>query len=339
MASEVKQAPATQTALAQRDLRARAANIVNTVNSQLDHLEESKQWEQVSVAGGRLPGVLGLLFRVIDSVDQAETQARVVAAQAKYPHLDTTALAKRLIRDKALQTGAVGATTSAAGTIPGLGTVASVTLGVTADVIATFRLQVELVLELAHLMGYEMSRTERRTAILAITGLGAGLDTAAKAVGTKVAAYLGEEYAEKAILKAIPIVGLLASAGINVLMTRVVGDRALAYFRGQQLGEFTQDITSVSDTDEAVAEGWWQASQTRAHDLARQIGPVLTTARIWTAERARLLLPRRGEAMLAIETEPGVGASEAAQRQGVLDKVAGGLASSVRWLNHKLRRR
>ncbi|MCW5853983.1 MAG: hypothetical protein KIT87_28205 [Anaerolineae bacterium] len=333
MGSELKQV-ATSQAAPRRDLRARAAYIVNDVNNQLDQLETSGRWEHVSVVGGRLPGVLGLLFRVIDSVDPAVTQGRVTAAQAKYPHLDKSALAKRLIRDKALQTGAVGATTSAAGTIPGLGTLASVTLGVTADVIATFRLQVELVMELAQLMGYEMSRTERRTAILAITGLGAGLDTAAKAVGTKVATYLGEEYAEKAILKAIPIVGLLASAGVNVLMTRVVGNRALAYFRGKQLGEFTQDITGVSDTEAAVAAGWWQASQTRARDLARQIGPVLSTARLWTAERARLLLPRRGEPMLVLETEPGP-----AQHQGVLGKVTDGLASSVRWVNNKIRRR
>ena len=332
MASEVKGVVAGQPA--QRDLRARAGDIVNGVNSQLDQLEESGRLKQVSGAGRRLPGVLGLLFRVIDSVDPAVSQARVAEAQAKYPGLDKTALAKRLIRDKALQTGAVGATTSAAGTIPGLGTLTSVTLGVTADVVATFRLQVELVMELAHLMGYEMSRAERRTAILAITGLGAGLDTAVKAVGTKVMTHVGEEYAEKAILKAIPIVGLLASAGVNVLATRVVGDRALAYFRGKQLGEFTQDVTGASDTDEAVAEGWWQASQTRARDLARQIGPVLLAARAWTAERAAQLRPHRGEAMLAVEPEPG-----AEEHRGVLGKVTDGLASSVRWVNNKFRRR
>ena len=332
MGSEVKQVPASQTA--QRDLRARAADIVNNVNSQLDQLEESGRLKQVSGAGRRLPGVIGLLFRVIDSVDPAVTQARVQAVQAKYPTLDKAALAKRLIRDKALQTGAVGATTSAAGTIPGLGTLTSVTLGVTADVVATFRLQVELVMELAHLMGYEMSRAERRTAILAITGLGAGLDTAVKAVGTKVMTHVGEEYAEKAILKAIPIVGLLASAGVNVLATRVVGDRALAYFRGKQLGEFTQDVTGVSDADAAVAEGWWQAGQTRARELLGQMGPVLASARAWTAEWAAGLRPRRGEAMLTVEAEP-----DAEQHRGVLGKVTDGLAASVRWVNNRIRRR
>ncbi|MCW5850490.1 MAG: hypothetical protein KIT87_10465 [Anaerolineae bacterium] len=234
MGSELKQVATVRRRPAR--LQAQRAASVNDVNNQLDQLETSGRWEHVSVVGGRLPGVLGLLFRVIDSVDPAVTQGRVTAAQAKYPHLDKSALAKRLIRDKALQTGAVGATTSAAGTIPGLGTLASVTLGVTADVIATFRLQVELVMELAQLMGYEMSRTERRTAILAITGLGAGLDTAAKAVGTKVATYLGEEYAEKAILKAIPIVGLFGLGGRQRPNDARGGPPRPGLFHGQAVG-------------------------------------------------------------------------------------------------------
>lgn len=287
------------------DLRTKAAQIVKNVNTQLDALEDAVPMDRLSVAGARLPGVLGLMFRVIDSVDSTAAVVRVEAAKKKYSQLDQAALARRLIRDKALQTGAVGATTSAAGTIPGLGTLASATLGVTADVVATFRLQVELVMELAHLMGYEMSRTERRTAILAITGLGAGLDTAVKAVGTRVIARLGGEYAERAILKALPVIGILASAGVNVLATQVVGDRALAYFSGQQLGEFTRDLTEVSPEEENLVERLWRGGQRQARTLAGQITPTVRAARLWTAERAGLLLPRRQPTdNIVITTEP-----------------------------------
>jgi uncharacterized protein (DUF697 family) len=311
----------------QPDVRDRASMVIDSVNHQLDAIEKSVPVEQITMMGAKLPGVFGLLFKVIDSADPELAAQRVAQVRRLHPDLDRAALAKKIIRDKAFKTGAIGAATTAVGTAPGAGTIAAVTLGVTADVVATFKLQVELVMELAELNGYKMTRAERRTAVLTITGLGAGLDTAMKAIGSKAMVRIGREYGERALFKALPFVGILLSAGANVLATEVVGNRAQAYFSGEDVIPFTEQIVHVTEVQAANAQRWWQGSERTAKDWASQIGPTMETARVWTWERASDVLPAAGAAVALT----GEGVKDAVGKAGQAVGSAGeGVKATVR---------
>lgn len=260
------------------DLRHKAADIIDSVNAQLDELEASGQMGKITAAGQKAPGPVGMLFKVIDSVDPNVVKGTVDKARRTSPQLSHRELAQKLTRDKAIATGAMGATSSLVALVPGIGTLAALGVGVTADLVTTFRLQTELVMEIAYLTGHDLSPTERRNAVLAITGLGVGLDAVAKRVGTKVAIEVGERYASRAVLKAIPVAGVFASAGVNVLATKIVGDRAYAYFTGEPLVPFTDQITQASDAMEAQAQKLWHAAQAQGASLAATAGPATAGA-------------------------------------------------------------
>lgn len=68
---------------------------------------------------------------------------------AAHPDEDQTALVERLIWDACKRSAAVGAVTSGTVILPGIGTAASLTVGVAADIGATFKLQAELVSQIA----------------------------------------------------------------------------------------------------------------------------------------------------------------------------------------------
>ncbi len=258
------------------DLLSRTASLVSGINAQLDQLEETGQIDKVARVGKRIPG-LGMVLRVIDSVNEGEAVQRVEAMQKANPNLDHDAIARKLIRDKAKQTGMVGASTSAVDLIPGVGSLTAITVGVSADILTTLRLQTELIVELGHLYGHDLSRTERRTAVLAVTGLGVGLDAASRSLGRRVALRLGEEYAEKSIVKVLPVIGIVGSAGINAISTEIIGNRAVAYFKGEDLLPFRQQVTrAVGKTGQALQSGFQAAAPALAGG-ARQAGRLVQT--------------------------------------------------------------
>ena len=92
-----------------------------------------------------------LMERLTDYINEVDEQAaaeRVAALRQKQPNASVEDLADGLIRRKCFRAGAVGAVTSGAALVPGLGTFASLTFGVAADIGMTFKLQAELVLEI-----------------------------------------------------------------------------------------------------------------------------------------------------------------------------------------------
>ena len=93
-------------------------------------------------AENREPNTLeALVDRTLRSVNDADAQAAAVrvAELRVQRRLRDDALVEQLIKQKALQTGTVGAATSAAALIPGFGSLASFTLGVVTDVGVTLR--------------------------------------------------------------------------------------------------------------------------------------------------------------------------------------------------------
>jgi hypothetical protein len=191
----------------------------------------------------------------------------------KYPNEAPEQLSQRLIRDKLQRTGAVGAVTSGAGLIPGIGTAAALTLGVAADIGATFKLQAELVLEIAAVYDYPLTESEKQRVVLFITGLSAGTSALARKAGEKIAIEVSERFAEKAILKALPIVGVIASAGTNALSTYIIGQRADAYFRlgPEAVPTWSDSLRAISGLDERKI-GDWLADSGRATGAALVLG-------------------------------------------------------------------
>jgi hypothetical protein len=213
------------------------------------------------------------LFSMVSNVDLQAAEERVQALRAEHPEATTEEIVQKLIRHKCQRTAAVGAATSGAALIPGLGTAAAMTFGVAADIGATFKLQSELVLEIAAAYNYPLSEEEKQRVVMVITGLSAGTITVARRVGEAAAIRIGEKYAEKAIMKALPVIGVIGSAGTNVLSTYIIGQRADAYFRlgPEAVGSWADSLRAITGLDEHKI-GTWLAKGSHATGAVITVG-------------------------------------------------------------------
>lgn len=230
---------------------------MTAVDRELQEVDSKALVVQENV-NSKADAIMKTIFNVVSDVDLEAASARVKALKEKYPEASVDELSQRLIREKCQRTGTVGAVTSGAGLIPGIGTAAAITLGVAADIGATFKLQAELVLELAALYDYPLTEEEKQRVVLLITGLSAGTSALARKAGQSAVVKVTEKFAEKSILKALPIIGMVASAGTNVLSTYIIGQRADAYFRlgPEAMGSWSDSLRAISGVDERQIGGW-----------------------------------------------------------------------------------
>jgi hypothetical protein len=177
-------------------------------------------------------------------------------------------LAERLIRSACQRTALVGAATSGAAIVPGLGTIASVTLGTTADLAATLRLQAQMVLEIAAAHDFPLQRMDNRAVMLVVTGVGAGGNLLLESAGQRVGTRLGERLAGRWVAHALPVLGVAASAGTNVLSTYVIGRRTVAYVREgpEAVGDWAAGVRAVTGLDERRIGAWLAEGGRRAVD-------------------------------------------------------------------------
>ena len=196
-------------------------------------------------------------LRAVNDIDANLAAQRVADIRAQRS-LSGDALVEHLIRQKARQTGMVGAVTSAAALVPGLGNLTAFTIGVATDVGVTLRLQSELVMEIAAARGKTLSPAEARNALLVVTGVNMGAERLVNQAGRKLAEKAAERFAGRAIVKAIPFVGIGVSAGANMVMTYVVGRRADAYFQlgEDQVGDWNASLRALTGMDERKLLGW-----------------------------------------------------------------------------------
>src|SRR5688500_1234764 len=87
----------------------------------------------VGFAEGLIQQLQEQFSRAIDDVDIEAAKRHVLELRAAHPQESDDAIVERLIRDKCLRAAAVGAVTSGAAIVPGIGTFASLTVGVAAD--------------------------------------------------------------------------------------------------------------------------------------------------------------------------------------------------------------
>jgi len=229
----------------------------------------------------------------VNDID-ADLAAQRVADMRGQHHLSDDALVEHLIRQKARQAGMVGGVTSAAALIPGLGSITAFTIGVATDVGVTLRLQSELVLEVAAARGKTLSPAEARNALLVVTGLNIGAERLVNQAGRKLAEKAAERFAGRAIVKAIPFVGIAVSAGANMVMTYPIGRRADAYFQlGEaHVGDWNESIRAITGVDERKLIGW-------LGDIMAEVGAVIGSRAQQLRDNAGASLRHTGTAIAA----------------------------------------
>ncbi len=202
-----------------------------------------------------------VLEKITDFINDADAEAAaetVTKLQKSYPDASADEIVERLIKRKCLQAGAVGAVTSGAAMIPGLGTFAAMTFGVATDIGMTFKLQAELTLEIAYAFDHVLDENEKQKIILTITGISAGSQAALQKVGKEIAQKATADLAQKSIVKAIPFLGVAASAGMNIVTTYIIGRRAQAYFTlgPDQMENWADGLRAISGVDEQKLVDW-----------------------------------------------------------------------------------
>ena len=221
------------------------------------------------VEASRTSLMSGMMDKLVDYIHKADDVAaaeRVQAIRQQWPEASTDDVVQELIRRKCIKAGSVGAVTSGAALIPGLGTLASLTFGVAADVGLTFKLQTELVLEIAAAHDKRLSDDEKQRVVLLVTGLSMGTNQAVTRVGSRMSRLATERLARRSVARAIPVIGVAASAGVNVVSTYIIGRRAHAYFSlGEaEMKDWAESLRALSGVDERQIASWlseaaWQS--------------------------------------------------------------------------------
>lgn len=196
--------------------------------------------------------LMSMVSDIVSNVDQDGVLARVSELREEHPERSVQELVNLLIKRKSKQAGAVGAATAGAALIPGVGTLFVLAAGTVADIAVVLRMQAELVLEIAAAHQRLLTEDERQRAILLVTGLSAGTNQLAVSTGRKVSLGLGERFAEKWVVKVLPVVGIAVSAGVNALSTYIVGTRAHAYFSlgPDQMKDWRESLRTITGVDE-----------------------------------------------------------------------------------------
>lgn len=246
----------------QKSLKVQAEEIMTSVDRDVQQVVKTQPPATLEDIDARAGTISRLIYNAVSDVDINKAAAKVAQLRQKHPQASPQELSQMIIREKCQKTGTVGAVTSGAGLIPGIGTAAALTLGTAADIGATFKLQSEMVLEIAAVYNYPLTEQEKQRIVLTITGISAGTTALARRAGQGAALRAGERVAGKAIeksfLKALPIVGVIASAGTNVLSSYVIGYRADAYFRlgPEHVGTWADSLRAISGVDERKLGRW-----------------------------------------------------------------------------------
>ncbi|HIJ81805.1 MAG TPA: hypothetical protein HPP76_08865 [Desulfuromonadales bacterium] len=161
-------------------------------------------------------------------------------------------VSSKLIRKAAYKTGAFGGLVSAPATIPGIGTLGTLFVSITADMAYLIRTQIELCYSISVAYDVEMDMEELKAVTVALLGF-SGSAEAVKGVAARslrsvideltrvyiskgipdsaaeISARLLPRYAGRAY-KVLPFLGMPLSASINITSTMMVGNQARKYF-------------------------------------------------------------------------------------------------------------
>ncbi len=216
--------------------------------------------------------MIDYVLRAINDTDDNLAWERVTTLRKTRSQASEDELVKVLVRQKCLQAGAVGAITAGTALIPGGGMLITFTFGVAADLTLTFKMQAELVLEIAAVYGRRLRRSEKRQVVLLVTGMSAVGDQLISKGGAAVAKRATERLAAKSAEKALPVISIAASAGKNILTTYIVGQRAQAYFSLSQaeVDEWPESFKAITGLDFQRLVTWLADTSERSWQLFSQ---------------------------------------------------------------------
>lgn len=241
------------------------------------------------------------LVEYINKADEAAAAKRVAELREQKPQATKDELVEELIRRKIFKTGVVGAVTSGAALVPGLGTFASLTFGVAADIGMTFKLQAELVLEIAAAHNHMLTEDEKEKVILLVTGISAGANQLLTRAGTKISQEATERLVQKSVAKAIPVLGVAVSGGVNALSTYIIGQRADAYFSlgEEEMDDWGTSIRAISGVDERKISKWLSNATWHSWELVRSGARRATAAVANAGDTAGDFLQDKGRNLLS----------------------------------------
>ena len=219
----------------------------NTVAKLIDPLtiEAQKILEKTTVSTGQTlewiasnpilksaDNIIGLdwLMTLLGKVDTVEVQATVEQVRSQYPNETPNQIAHRLIVQKALSGGRLGLLTNI---IP---PVAALFLGI--ELIATTKLQTEMVYEIAAAYGLDLEKPARRGEVLAIFGLSLGADVLKTGFN---------------LVEIIPGIGAVIGASTNAAMLYVLGQTACRFYEGKTSQTEIASMQQKTDIDWQIA--------------------------------------------------------------------------------------
>jgi hypothetical protein len=202
-------------------------------------------------AVGWASGLVAGMLRGMGDADVHAAAQRVTALRARHPDLTADALVALVIARTTRHAAAVGAATAGAAVVPGLGTLAALTLGTAVDAGATLRLHARMVLDIAALRGAQLTSEDARRAVMVVAGVSTAGAQAMQRAGREVTRRLGTHAAARWVWRAVPVVGVVSASGANALATRVIGRRADAYFSlGEAaMGDWRASVRAVTGLD------------------------------------------------------------------------------------------
>lgn len=185
--------------------------------------------------------IIGLdwLMTFLGQVDTVKVQATVEEMRSQYPQETPNEIAHRLIVQKTWQGGRLGLLTNI---IP---PIAALFLGV--ELIATTKLQTEMVYEIAAAYNLDLEDSTRRGEVLAIFGLSLGAD----ALKTGLT-----------LVEIIPGIGAVVGASTNAAMLYVLGETACRFYQGKVSPTEISAMQQQTDAD-------WQVALTQSKVMDR----------------------------------------------------------------------
>lgn len=237
--------------------------------------------------------------------DEKEAAERIQKLRAKHPAATQDDLAEKVIRNKCMQAGAIGAVTASPTMLPGLGTVVALTFGTAVDMRMMYKLQGELVLELINIYSPGLPLENKRNVLMVVTGISIGANQwlsesgqglAAKATQRLAGRFTGiaaEEAAGEAatglFAKSVSLtLGVATVAGINMITTYTIGKRAQAYLKQgpEAMEDWTASLRTVTGVDERKLLTWlvettrasWQSIRHHSHDWAEKLADASQSA-------------------------------------------------------------
>lgn len=176
--------------------------------------------------------IVGLdwLMTFLGQVDTAKIQATVAEMRSQYPQETSNQIAHRLIIEKTWKGGRLGLLTNI---IP---PIAALFLGI--ELIATTKLQTEMVYEIAAAYGLELDEPTRRGEVLAIFGLSLGADVLKTGL---------------TIVEIIPGIGAVVGASTNAALLYVLGQTACRFYEGKAAQVEIASMQQETDSDWQVA--------------------------------------------------------------------------------------